>query len=73
MERIFCLSLSNLGQTLGDFINFYWITFRANFAGPPPKIAGDDKTPLRVIIFAIFFASTVVWMAYRFVVTLRDF
>ena len=62
-------SLSNLGQTVGDFINFYWITFRSNLGGAPPKIAGDDKTPLRVIVFAIFFASTIVWMAYR----LRDF
>ena len=54
---------------MGDFINFYWITFRSNLGGAPPKIAGDDKTPLRVIVFAIFFASTIVWMAYR----LRDF
>ena len=57
-------SLSSF-QMIGDLIYLYWIAFRSNLGGPPPPIEGDQKAPLRVTLFSIFFVANIVFMCYR--------
>ena len=45
-------------------VNFYTV-FRSNLGAQPTSAPKEVKVQLRCLLFSIFFASNIVWMAYR--------
>ena len=65
MQCYLCSRLQSFFETVGDVCNTYWVCFRSNLGGQPTELLGDDRQPLRILLFAVFLACNIIFMSYR--------
>ncbi len=47
------------------FFSYFFLVFRSNLGASSSSVPNEKAVNPRLLLFSIFFASNIVWMAYR--------